>query len=71
VVGGRWWRGALGAAADVAACLPARRKFKGMASMPNCGYGTNKKDKHVLPNGFRKFVVNNVSDLELLMMHNR
>lgn len=46
-------------------------KFKGMASMPNCGYGTNKKDRHVLPNGFLKFVVHNVGELELLMMHNR
>jgi ribosomal protein L32E len=39
--------------------------------MPNAGYGTNKKDRHVLKTGFRKVVVNNVSDLELLMMHNR
>lgn len=22
--------------------------------MPNVGYGTNKKDRHVLPNGFKK-----------------
>jgi hypothetical protein len=42
-----------------------------MAHMPNCGYGTNKKDRHVLPNGFLKFVVSNVPELELLMMHNR
>lgn len=47
------------------------RKFKGMIRMPNCGYGTNKKDRHVLPNGFLKMVVHNVKDLELLMMHNR
>lgn len=48
-----------------------RRKFKGAIRMPNIGYGTNKKDRHVLPNGFLKVVVNNTSDLELLMMHNR
>ena len=48
-----------------------RRKFKGAIKMPNQGYGTNKRDRHVLPNGFRKFVVHNVADLELLMMHNR
>lgn len=39
--------------------------------MPNIGYGTNKKTRHVLPNGFLKSVVSNVKDLELLMMHNR
>jgi large subunit ribosomal protein L32e len=48
-----------------------RRKFKGAIRMPNAGYGTNKRDKHVLPNGFRKYVVHNVGELELLMMHNR
>ena len=27
--------------------------------MPNVGYGSNKKTKHMLPNGFFKFPVNN------------
>jgi len=48
-----------------------RRKFKGTAPMPNIGYGTNAKTRHVLPNGFQKMLVKNVADLELLMMHNR
>ena len=48
-----------------------RRKFRGCVPMPNIGYGTNKKHRHILPNGFIKFVVNNVSDLEMLIMHNR
>ena len=49
-----------------------RRKFKGCGIiMANIGYGTDKKLKHVLPNGFKKIVVSNVKDLELLMMHNR
>lgn len=48
-----------------------RRKFKGMIKMPNCGYGSDKKTRHVLPNGFLKFVVHNVAELDLLMMHNR
>ncbi|KAJ1445817.1 ribosomal protein L32e [Pelagophyceae sp. CCMP2097] len=39
--------------------------------MPRIGYGSDKKTKHVLPNGFYKFVVYNVKELELLMMHNR
>jgi hypothetical protein len=33
---------------------PPRRRFKGAIRMPNIGYGTNKKDRHVLPNGFKK-----------------
>lgn len=39
--------------------------------MPNVGYGTDKKTRHYLPNGFKKFVVHNVKELEILMMHNR
>mmetsp|Transcript_21499 Transcript_21499/g.73106 ORF Transcript_21499/g.73106 Transcript_21499/m.73106 type:complete len:135 (+) Transcript_21499:73-477(+) len=48
-----------------------RRKFKGLPAMPNCGFGSNKKTRHLLPNGFYKFVVHNVSDLDMLLMHNR
>ncbi|KAG7034683.1 60S ribosomal protein L32-1, partial [Cucurbita argyrosperma subsp. argyrosperma] len=42
-----------------------RRKFKGCTLMPNIGYGTDKKTRHYLPNGFKKFVVHNVKELEL------
>mmetsp|Transcript_12342 Transcript_12342/g.45009 ORF Transcript_12342/g.45009 Transcript_12342/m.45009 type:complete len:134 (-) Transcript_12342:240-641(-) len=49
----------------------ARRKFKGTTLMPNIGYGTNKKHRHVLPNGFRKMVISNTKELEVLMMQNR
>ncbi|TYG97488.1 hypothetical protein ES288_A10G043000v1 [Gossypium darwinii] len=48
-----------------------RRKFKGCTLMPNIGYGSDKKTRHYLPNGFKKFVLHNVGGLELLMMHNR
>eukprot|EP00033_Pygsuia_biforma_P000049 GCRY01000065.1.p1 GENE.GCRY01000065.1~~GCRY01000065.1.p1 ORF type:complete len:144 (-),score=38.73 GCRY01000065.1:71-475(-) len=48
-----------------------RRRFKGTIRMPKCGYGTAKKDKHVLPNGFLSFRVFNVKDLEVLLMHNQ
>ncbi|KAG9143544.1 hypothetical protein Leryth_015962 [Lithospermum erythrorhizon] len=48
-----------------------RRKFKGCVLMPNIGYGSDKKTRHYLPNGFKKFVVHNVQELEVLMMHNR
>lgn len=39
--------------------------------MPNIGYGSNAKTRHVLPNGFLKFVVHNVKDLEMLLLQNR
>ncbi|KAJ1653125.1 60S ribosomal protein L32 [Dispira simplex] len=48
-----------------------RRRFRGTLPMPSIGYGSNKKTRHVMPNGFKKVVVKNVGDLELLMMHNR
>lgn len=48
-----------------------RRKFRGIGPQPNIGYGSNKKTRHILPNGFLKFVVSNLKDLELLLMHNR
>ena len=47
-----------------------RRKFKGSTLMPNIGYGTAKNTRHRLKNGFYKFLVQNLSDLEMLLMHN-
>ena len=35
------------------------------------GYGSNKKTRHLLPNGLKKFLVYNVRELELLLMHNK
>uniref|UniRef100_A0A8C7BPS6 60S ribosomal protein L32 n=1 Tax=Neovison vison TaxID=452646 RepID=A0A8C7BPS6_NEOVI len=48
-----------------------RRTFKGQILMPNIGYGSNKKTKHMLPSGFRKFLVHNVKELEVLLMCNK
>ncbi|OQR84155.1 60S ribosomal protein L32-1 [Achlya hypogyna] len=48
-----------------------RRRFKGAIRMPNVGYGSNSKTKHLLPNGFYKFTVKNVAELDMLLMHNR
>jgi large subunit ribosomal protein L32e len=48
-----------------------RRRFKGQIAMPKIGYGNNKLTRHLLPNGFKKFVVSNVAELNLLLMHNR
>merc|ERR1711965_584944 len=41
-----------------------RRRFKGQLPMPKIGYGSNAKTRHVLPNGYKEFVVNNEKDVE-------
>ncbi|KAK3850885.1 hypothetical protein Pcinc_042435 [Petrolisthes cinctipes] len=48
-----------------------RRRFKGQYLMPSVGYGSARKTKHILPNGFRKVVIRNIRELEVLMMHHR
>ena len=47
-----------------------RCKFNGEILMPNIGYGSNKKTKHLLPQGMYKFTISNLAELEMLMMHN-
>lgn len=37
-----------------------RAKFNGTILMPNIGYGSNKKTRHLMPNGYLKFNVSNV-----------
>lgn len=34
------------------------------------GYGSNKKTRHMMPSGHKAFLVHNVNDVELLLMHN-
>jgi large subunit ribosomal protein L32e len=48
-----------------------RRRFKGQYLMPNIGYGSAKATKHVCPDGFKKVLVHNVKELEVLLMQNR
>lgn len=48
-----------------------RRRFRGQAAMPKIGYGSAKATRHMLPSGFRKVLINNVAELEMLMMQNR
>ncbi|TFY78294.1 hypothetical protein EWM64_g5718 [Hericium alpestre] len=48
-----------------------RRRFKGQLPMPSIGYGSNKKTRHLLPSGLKKFLVNNIREVELLLMHNK
>ncbi|XP_044090851.1 60S ribosomal protein L32-like [Neovison vison] len=47
------------------------RRFKGQILMPNIGYGSNKKTKHMLPSCFRKFLLHNIKELEVLLMCNK
>jgi len=37
-----------------------RRRFKGVYIMPSIGYGSDKRTRHMRPDGFRPFLVNNV-----------
>jgi large subunit ribosomal protein L32e len=48
-----------------------RRRFRGNKPMPKIGYGNDKKTRFHLPNGLKKFVVHNTSDLDVLLMNNR
>jgi len=50
-----------------------RRRFKGQYLMPSIGYGSNKKTKHCMRDhrGFKKLLVHNLRELEVLMMSNR
>merc|ERR1711964_356190 len=47
-----------------------RRRFKGSNIMPNIGFGSDKKTRFRLKNGFYKFLVQCPADLEMLLMHN-
>jgi len=48
-----------------------RRRFKGQAAMPKIGYGSNKKTRHLMPSGHKAFLVHNLQDVDVLLMHNR
>ena len=50
--------------------VQVRRRFKGQLPMPKIGYGSNAKTRHVMPNGYKRFLVNNTRELDLLLMHN-
>ena len=39
--------------------------------MSTIGYGSSKKTKLMLLNAFHKFLVHNIAELEMLMMHSR
>lgn len=39
--------------------------------MPSIGFGSNKKTRHMMPSGHKAFLVRNVNDVELLLMHSK
>merc|ERR1712167_533218 len=48
-----------------------RRRMKGTQKMPKIGNKQEAKTRHILPNGFRKMLISNDKDIELLLMNNR
>ncbi|EHY66627.1 large subunit ribosomal protein L32e [Nematocida ausubeli] len=48
-----------------------RRKVKGTMVMPTVGFKADKLVRHLLPNGFRKVIIQNVKDLDALISLNR
>ena len=48
-----------------------RRRISGTIRMPKIGYGNDKQTKFLLPCGMKKFLIKNLSDVELMLMNNR
>ena len=48
-----------------------RRRYRGFDRSPKIGYGTRASQRHLLPNGFKKFRVFNVAELDVLLMQHR
>ncbi|CUM65189.1 uncharacterized protein PRCAT00002817001 [Priceomyces carsonii] len=48
-----------------------RRRFRGTIPQPNIGYGSNKKTRHLIPSGHKVFLVKNLKDLDVLLMHTK
>lgn len=48
-----------------------RRRFRGKVREPKVGDKQAKKTRHMLRSGFRKLLITNEKDIELLLMNNR
>ena len=48
-----------------------RRRFRGRARGPKIGRKQDAKTRHLLPSGFKKFVIHTPADLDILLMNNR
>jgi large subunit ribosomal protein L32e len=46
---------------------PIRRRFKGQRPCAKIGYGSDRKTRHLLPSGFKKFQVRNEKELDILL----
>jgi large subunit ribosomal protein L32e len=43
----------------------------GLTGYRQIGYGSNKKTRHLMPSGHKAFLVHNIRDVDVLLMHNR
>lgn len=50
---------------------PVRLQYRGNIVQPNVGYGSNKKTRYLMPSGHKAFLVKNLKDLDVLLMHTR
>jgi len=48
-----------------------RRRFRGNKPMAKIGYRSDKTTRDLLPSGFKKFLIRNPRELEILLMNNR
>ena len=48
-----------------------RRQFRGAVRLVKIGYKNNKKTRHQTKEGFKKLLIRNLEDVELLLMNNR
>lgn len=48
-----------------------RRRFRGQRVMPGIGYGSDRRTRHMMPNGFRRILVKNATELNMLLVQNR
>ena len=48
-----------------------RRRFRGKVREPRVGSKQDKKTRHMLRSGFKKMLIRNEKDIELLLMNNR
>jgi large subunit ribosomal protein L32e len=48
-----------------------RRRFRGTIPQPNIGYGSNKKTRNLMPSGHKTYLVKNLKDLDVLLLHTK
>ena len=48
-----------------------RRRFRSTVRMVNIGYKNDKRTRHTIQDGLRKFLITNLKDTEILLMNNK